>query len=410
MEAWIKLKTPCREIDINALVASKQEILETALTACTDAFHACPVPVPHDELFDRVRDEYERCMRQPDADKFRVSVSCPRYRSGDRVKCFEYALQRELLKAMKTLLPILPMDLLLNEIYTKLDVMTQRAWRIADRRIWLATRARVPAYSFPWASGAFRGYPWMTRFFQQCQRAFDDELIGFTRRRDPTGKDDREYAQAAAIGGAVHVFRFLYEENKGAIAPIESDIFDCAWAMQRETFIATVFRDKDLLAEHSHRVQNQLSRCARSWLQDHPNLYLVRSGRFDLVDQFVTNCLQSPDYIGPIRNTETPLALVYRECCRCGYLPVVVQLHEYYGVTRETLEDVLLHGTSQNFLVWVRTHHRAVYEEFREQSRWIWRSSKLRKHVNILSWLADEGLMDFDEGLRSLASQFNEMS
>jgi hypothetical protein len=428
MEQSVSMKSPCVFVDLDVFVHHKATLLEEAVEKCAAlrakcGFHRCTAVLSNDALFDEVCNTYWRCMRDPTALSFAFSIVCGKYRANDRRSCFQYSLQFSLLSAMKEFvrasLDSVPWEVRLEDIYARLDVMSKRAWRVADPRIHRATE--LPQYSYPWRTGAFgEEKKYTTRFFHLCQLAFDDELVRFTKwRRQSTDLysiRDREYVQAAAMGGSVRVFKFLVAHN-----PIsdKSDAYRCAAAMGQFEFLKTV---EPTLVTRTNVLQwlwniqtgvyeSRKFGCARPWFPKHPVIYWVRDRHYDWVDQFMS--MPDPHFRVFDFNTPSIFRDVLRACALYGYLPPVSQYEQYAGLST-TVRDILMHGTSSIVLRWLRAMRADLFTEttrfrhwaleggvpeifawlfeekfltWKEDSAKLFAEARLRGHKNLLAWL-----------------------
>lgn len=414
----ITLKTACQPVDMQVFAHEKTALLDAALEKCADGwtkdhFHQCTQQVlSNDELFDEVCDEYARCMQNPTGNVCYFRIHCRKFCVRDRRSCFQYVLRFFLLSVMKEFtrasLSCLPLEVALEEIYARLDVMSKRAWRIAEPRIYRATK--LPAHSFPWRVDKFKDDPF---FPHVCQLAFDGEMKRFVKWREQGTRlhsvCDAAYLQAAAMGGSVNIHQFLTTRLREAgiqTELMERVAYACAAARGHLDFLGIV--NPAYLGTRKAVMQWLCilpdPRKMSHWMQDHPVVYWVRDRRDTWVDEFF-------ETYPPHWSRDYQKEIIF-ECARRGYLEPIKRYYRYFN--RRRVEDLLAFASSTVVLRFLWVHRPDLFErrdyviaaalrygvpeiiawlfeveclQWKRDAARIYSTARLNGHENLLDWM-----------------------
>jgi hypothetical protein len=243
----IPMRSPCLIVPDTWYWDEKERAETMALCKdlfrCPDNDHVCPSKVSH--VYEHVVAAHKTSAhaKETQAERlcahFMLDPRCVREAS----RCPTAAGFRALFSAMKQRtaalhsIDRLPLDVLVHEIYARLDVTSKRAcrvvWRrvrkatviVADEQEWgarLARRNRIPYYFQDFPSKKLR------RFLQWCH---DDFLAPLAHLFWPTCAPSRDFAgfalEVAAMGGAERVYReclgFVknYQRHEGHYWPVQ---------------------------------------------------------------------------------------------------------------------------------------------------------------------------------------------
>jgi hypothetical protein len=303
--------------------------------------------------------------------------------------------------------------MVIAEIYARLDVMSKRAWRIADPHIRAATC--MPDYSHPWPSLMYRfgksrrGWferpvryhldqvrePWV---WSLCQMAFDDELIGFSRLMVKT-ESCKEFrfpvAHAIGMGGAMRVFGEMLSYMSGMKESLINTI--CLSALSAGQFAFVEWVDptwRERSPELYHWLLAQEYDFVETCLDDFPPVCWARDRRTDWVDWYFGMTLSRTHLLFAFKTIATACALH-------GHLPPVVYLKD--GWRKEIVWDILRKGTSANALRWLRRERTDLFPNNFNQLHQQCIEAAIRNGVpDIFAWLFEEGIVNMKRDGRLL--------
>jgi hypothetical protein len=321
----------------------------------------------------------------------------------------------------------LPLEILLHEIYARLNVTEKRACRVVWRRVRAATQVEKDTHDWErrLRQRAFTPYylidnPTMQRRFLQW--AHDDFRTSLSRRFWPNCVPSRDLAklalEAAAMGGAYMVYREclgfiktyrLTTQKEEAVAfhtalcagqfGFIERAFGWIWT---SLFWDRVFSDGYASAfawktfyrstAVTHWIEARNEYALGKWADEivARKLHVGFAGLMSTQLTFMASFLEDRDPTAWDASPSVRAALV--ACANAGIVSVLDRFKEDSTWTERTLSDVLTARGSPQALSWFRKHRPAYFspELGAEQA------ARLRPPY-VLQWFLSEGLLDLTE-------------